>query len=144
MGSPYGIVHSPVQMYPNVGYSWFHLIATVHLHLHIDGHSGYEAVTPRTAVAMLPGGLSSSACGPIWEDSAWPILGIGNWLIFHASPDQTYHNPGFALPPTSFFSSHHHKIKIFTFWINEQSRQRTEPISYYVQIQLSPGCIIAV
>lgn len=89
---------------------------------------------------MLTGGPSSSACQPNWGDLARQY-----WKLGTDSHPACFSRPGcqfFCLSSCFNFSSLHHKIRIFTFQVKEQSRQRTKPISYYVQIWLSPGCII--
>lgn len=96
---------------------------------------------------MLTGGPSLSACQPIWGDLAWTILGLG---VRDNSHPTCFPRPGcqfflffvFCLSSCFNFSSHHHKIRLFTFQVKEQSRQRTKPISYYVQIWLPLGCFI--
>ena len=100
----------------------------------------WPAVTPRAEGVMLTGHPSSSACQPIWRDSAWTILGMGGWLsscVLSQIMLPDISQAGFYPSSCFSFSSHHLKMRISTFQAKEQSRQR--PTSHCVQIQLSPG-----
>ena len=79
--SPYDVVHSPLQVFSNLGFLWWSLSSCVWLQI---GMLGLQlTLTLRIAVVVLAGGPGSSACQLHLE--RFGLNSAGNWGPTHLS-----------------------------------------------------------